>query len=364
MNRTVLRAGACPSGNHGQVCPPTRAWHGLLCRLGSEPTRQPSSAIPAQPSPGSAAAHRSRSGCAASSLNSALNIRTISALSLFTMQPCSAHQWGRRKAGSHGRVGWEGQAVRRRRHAQEQGEAAAAAGHPCRACSAQRSAAGACTGAGAAPHASTHPPAPRARLLLVPQHRHRVFAKGVASLLVQVADELGAVHCTASTWSTWAALDGESQKWRCVEPSIGQQRCARHPQSTAQPLCSPSLTNPAPPVSGMQPSQLNEPWPVGLDSGASPGAANAQPACSSWPGRVCCHVGCVTDSPITSVRPCSTVQQVKVASSLAAGSGGSQQHDTMAALPHSCTHGVASWHGQEARLHVEQRHAAAGPGAR
>lgn len=58
------------------------------------------------------------------------------------------------------------------------------------------------------------------------------------------------------------------------------------------------------PGSGMQPSQGNEPWPVGLASGGSPGAANAQPACSSWPGRVSCQVGCVTDRPITSCRPC------------------------------------------------------------
>lgn len=57
-------------------------------------------------------------------------------------------------------------------------------------------------------------------------------------------------------------------------------------------------------LSGTQPSQGKEPWPVELDSGASPGAANAHPVCSSAPGRVACQVGCVTDRPMTLVRPC------------------------------------------------------------
>ena len=46
--------------------------------------------------------------------------------------------------------------------------------------------------------------------------------------------------------------------------------------------------------------------PVGEENGGSSGLANAQPVCSSFgsSGRVRCQVGCVTDRPITSCRPC------------------------------------------------------------
>ena len=48
--------------------------------------------------------------------------------------------------------------------------------------------------------------------------------------------------------------------------------------------------------------------PVGEVSGGSSGLANTQPVCSSLgsSGRVRCHVGCVTDNPMTSCRPCLT----------------------------------------------------------
>lgn len=45
-----------------------------------------------------------------------------------------------------------------------------------------------------------------------------------------------------------------------------------------------------------------------LASGGSSGAAKAQPQCSSWPGRVGRQVGCVTDRPITSCRPCTAMR--------------------------------------------------------
>ena len=46
--------------------------------------------------------------------------------------------------------------------------------------------------------------------------------------------------------------------------------------------------------------------PVGEEKGGSSGEANVQPVCSSLGsfGLVFCHVGCTTDKPITSSRPC------------------------------------------------------------
>lgn len=84
---------------------------------------------------------------------------------------------------------------------------------------------------------------------------------------------------------------------------------ARQSMLHSQPHAGPSSTHPPHPTlvhalgSGMQASHGKEPWPVELARGASPGAAKAHPVCSSWPRRVCCQVGCVTDSPITSCRP-------------------------------------------------------------
>ena len=61
----------------------------------------------------------------------------------------------------------------------------------------------------------------------------------------------------------------------------------------------------------MQPSQPKDPWPVELDSGGSEGLTKAQPQWSSTPGRVRCHVGWTTLSPMAEVRPfrCSAATQ-------------------------------------------------------